>query len=149
MVTIDDQVGNFHQLYSIIVKKKSVCVWVLHLVDWGVCLVDFQNPDNVRKFEISEDRFWKDGQPFQIIGGDLHYFRILPEVFFLHWSDWVFTLLNIYNISWIHQVERACWGTSKLFHYKIQFHALVEKKDRPFLVKSWMYWCGYVAVLGR
>ncbi|XP_004297532.1 PREDICTED: beta-galactosidase 17-like [Fragaria vesca subsp. vesca] len=37
----------------------------------------------VRKFEISEDRFWKDGQPFQIIGGDLHYFRILPE----YWED--------------------------------------------------------------
>nr|XP_011463314.1 PREDICTED: beta-galactosidase 17 [Fragaria vesca subsp. vesca] len=41
------------------------------------------NPDIVRKFEISEDRFWKDGQPFQIIGGDLHYFRILPE----YWED--------------------------------------------------------------
>ena len=35
---------------------------------------------NVGKFEIDEDMFWKDGQPFQIIGGDLHYFRVLPEV---------------------------------------------------------------------
>ena len=34
-----------------------------------------------RKFEIANDMFWKDGQPFQIIGGDLHYFRVLPEVF--------------------------------------------------------------------
>lgn len=33
-----------------------------------------------RKFEIDDDRFWKDGEPFQIIGGDLHYFRVLPEV---------------------------------------------------------------------
>ena len=33
-----------------------------------------------RKFEIANDMFWKDGQPFQIIGGDLHYFRVLPEV---------------------------------------------------------------------
>ncbi|KAK9923630.1 hypothetical protein M0R45_032037 [Rubus argutus] len=42
-----------------------------------------RNPDYVRKFEISEDRFWKEGQPFQIIGGDLHYFRVLPE----YWED--------------------------------------------------------------
>ncbi|KAK9022655.1 hypothetical protein V6N11_002902 [Hibiscus sabdariffa] len=36
-----------------------------------------------RKFEIAEDMFWKDGKPFQIIGGDLHYFRVLPE----YWED--------------------------------------------------------------
>ncbi|MQM00502.1 hypothetical protein Taro_033237 [Colocasia esculenta] len=30
-------------------------------------------------FRISDDTFWKDDQPFQIIGGDLHYFRVLPE----------------------------------------------------------------------
>lgn len=38
---------------------------------------------NARKFEIADDMFWKDGKPFQIIGGDLHYFRILPE----YWED--------------------------------------------------------------
>ncbi|KAK7325113.1 hypothetical protein VNO77_29199 [Canavalia gladiata] len=36
-----------------------------------------------RKFEIADDMFWKDGQPFQIIGGDLHYFRVHPE----YWED--------------------------------------------------------------
>lgn len=35
---------------------------------------------NGRKFEIADDMFWKDGEPFRIIGGDLHYFRTLPEV---------------------------------------------------------------------
>ncbi|XP_061371081.1 beta-galactosidase 17 isoform X2 [Gastrolobium bilobum] len=35
------------------------------------------------KFEIDNDRFWKDGEPFQIIGGDLHYFRVHPE----YWED--------------------------------------------------------------
>ncbi|KAK1258599.1 Beta-galactosidase 17 [Acorus gramineus] len=30
-------------------------------------------------FRISDDMFWKDNQPFQIIGGDLHYFRVLPQ----------------------------------------------------------------------
>ncbi|KAJ7951619.1 Beta-galactosidase [Quillaja saponaria] len=36
-----------------------------------------------RKFEIDNDMFWKDGEPFQIIGGDLHYFRVIPE----YWED--------------------------------------------------------------
>ncbi|CAI9114339.1 OLC1v1015047C1 [Oldenlandia corymbosa var. corymbosa] len=35
------------------------------------------------RFEIAEDKFWKDGEPFRIIGGDLHYFRVLPE----YWED--------------------------------------------------------------
>ncbi|OMO66266.1 Glycoside hydrolase, family 35 [Corchorus olitorius] len=39
--------------------------------------------NDARKFEIAEDMFWKDGKPFQIIGGDLHYFRVLPE----YWED--------------------------------------------------------------
>ncbi|XP_052176984.1 beta-galactosidase 17 isoform X2 [Diospyros lotus] len=38
---------------------------------------------NARKFEIAKDMFWKDGEPFQIIGGDLHYFRVPPE----YWED--------------------------------------------------------------
>uniref|UniRef100_A0A2P2KCG9 beta-galactosidase n=1 Tax=Rhizophora mucronata TaxID=61149 RepID=A0A2P2KCG9_RHIMU len=38
---------------------------------------------NDRGFEIANDKFWKDGVPFQIIGGDLHYFRIVPE----YWED--------------------------------------------------------------
>ncbi|KNA18029.1 hypothetical protein SOVF_074550 [Spinacia oleracea] len=38
---------------------------------------------NVRKFEIADDMFWKDREPFRIIGGDLHYFRVLPE----YWED--------------------------------------------------------------
>ncbi|CAH9073495.1 unnamed protein product [Cuscuta epithymum] len=34
-------------------------------------------------FEIADDMFWKDGKPFRIIGGDVHYFRIHPEF----WED--------------------------------------------------------------
>ncbi|XP_044478764.1 beta-galactosidase 17-like isoform X1 [Mangifera indica] len=41
---------------------------------------------NDRKFEVAEDMFWKDGEPFQIIGGDVHYFRVLPE----YWEDRLF-----------------------------------------------------------
>ncbi|XP_042509375.1 beta-galactosidase 17-like [Macadamia integrifolia] len=42
-----------------------------------------QTQVNARQFDISSDMFWKDGHPFQIIGGDLHYFRVLPE----YWKD--------------------------------------------------------------
>uniref|UniRef100_A0A7N0RH82 Beta-galactosidase n=1 Tax=Kalanchoe fedtschenkoi TaxID=63787 RepID=A0A7N0RH82_KALFE len=35
------------------------------------------------RFEIADDMFWKDGEPYRIIGGDLHYFRVLPE----YWED--------------------------------------------------------------
>ncbi|XP_038987188.1 beta-galactosidase 8 isoform X2 [Phoenix dactylifera] len=38
---------------------------------------------NARGFWIADDMFWKDGRPFQIIGGDVHYFRVLPE----YWED--------------------------------------------------------------
>ncbi|OVA08159.1 Glycoside hydrolase [Macleaya cordata] len=38
---------------------------------------------NTRSFAIDNDIFWKDDHPFQIIGGDLHYFRIHPE----YWKD--------------------------------------------------------------
>ncbi|XP_043704468.1 beta-galactosidase 17 isoform X2 [Telopea speciosissima] len=38
---------------------------------------------NAWQFDISNDMFWKEGHPFQIIGGDLHYFRVLPE----YWKD--------------------------------------------------------------
>ncbi|KAJ0985524.1 hypothetical protein J5N97_003880 [Dioscorea zingiberensis] len=33
-----------------------------------------------RRFWIADDKFWKDGEPFQIIGGDLHYFRVVPRL---------------------------------------------------------------------
>ncbi|KAI4995805.1 hypothetical protein ZWY2020_037893 [Hordeum vulgare] len=32
-----------------------------------------------RRFWIEDDAFWKDGAPFEIIGGDVHYFRIVPQ----------------------------------------------------------------------
>ncbi|KAJ8637854.1 hypothetical protein MRB53_012121 [Persea americana] len=38
---------------------------------------------STRMFKISRDMFWKDNLPFQIIGGDLHYFRVLPQ----YWED--------------------------------------------------------------
>ncbi|CAN8239585.1 unnamed protein product [Cochlearia groenlandica] len=39
--------------------------------------------DKKMSFYIKDDMFWRDGKLFQIIGGDLHYFRVLPE----YWED--------------------------------------------------------------
>ncbi|KAG6782104.1 hypothetical protein POTOM_011492 [Populus tomentosa] len=42
-----------------------------------------------RSFEIDDDKFWKDGEFFRIIGGDLHYFRVLPQasLYLFYWED--------------------------------------------------------------
>lgn len=36
-----------------------------------------------KRFWIANDMFWKDEEPFRILGGDVHYFRIHPE----YWED--------------------------------------------------------------
>ncbi|KAK1576310.1 hypothetical protein Q3G72_012826 [Acer saccharum] len=74
---------------------------------------------NVGKFEIDEDMFWKDGHPFQIIGGDLHYFRVLPE----YWEDRLLRAkaMGLNNIQtyapWnLHEPKLASWF-SRLFGF--------------------------------
>ncbi|KAG8362986.1 hypothetical protein BUALT_BualtUnG0016800 [Buddleja alternifolia] len=83
-------------------KVRLYCVWTLDFgvetgkdkqaflldivegkyVFLGFCRQSGSSGDE-RKFEIAEDMFWKDGEPFRIIGGDLHYFRVHPE----YWED--------------------------------------------------------------
>jgi len=36
-----------------------------------------------RTFEIRGNNFYKDGQPFTIVSGSMHYWRIVPE----YWAD--------------------------------------------------------------
>ena len=38
--------------------------------------------EQLHTFEI-KDQFYLDGNPFRIISGGMHYFRVLPE----HWED--------------------------------------------------------------
>lgn len=52
-----------------------------------------------RKFYIKDDSFWKDGNHFQIIGGDLHYFRVLPEVLSLFLDEMSFFFRVIHMIA--------------------------------------------------
>lgn len=65
--------------YALIYLKKF---WVNCCGNlWKRAVDDIWQSDGDRKFEIADDMFWKDGRPFRIIGGDVHYFRTLPEVF--------------------------------------------------------------------
>jgi len=36
-----------------------------------------------RSFEVQGNNFVKDGQPYRIVSGSIHYFRIVPE----YWTD--------------------------------------------------------------
>ncbi|XP_059640002.1 beta-galactosidase 17 [Cornus florida] len=73
------------------ITTTTIFIFLLSLVAFGsfAHLPSFSShsshPKKVhaQKFEIADDMFWKDGKPFQIIGGDLHYFRVLPE----YWED--------------------------------------------------------------
>ncbi|KAE8773303.1 Nudix hydrolase 2 [Hordeum vulgare] len=47
-----------------------------------------------RRFWIEDNAFWKDGAPFQIVGGDVHYFRIVPqEGFWYHHAEETYLML--------------------------------------------------------
>ncbi|XP_023643470.1 beta-galactosidase 17 isoform X2 [Capsella rubella] len=78
-------------------RHQLAFVLLLVLVALGICVPVFallpslSSPQSLfrgdkmisRRFYIKADVFWKDENPFQIIGGDLHYFRVLPE----YWED--------------------------------------------------------------
>ncbi|KAK8581154.1 hypothetical protein V6N12_071393 [Hibiscus sabdariffa] len=99
---------------------------------------------DVRKFEIAEDMFWKDGKPFQIIGGDLHYFRVLPE----YWEDRLLRAkalgLNTIQtyIPWnLHEPEAGKLvfeGIADL----VSFLKLCQKLDLLVMLRAGPYICG-------
>ncbi|KUP22532.1 beta-galactosidase family protein [Paenibacillus sp. DMB5] len=66
----------------------------------------------MRKLSISGDRFELDGQPFQLLSGAVHYFRVVPE----YWQDRLLKLkacgLNTVEtyIPWnLHEPEEGCF----------------------------------------
>ncbi|XP_068647552.1 beta-galactosidase 17 [Aristolochia californica] len=98
------------------------------------------------RFEIYDDEFWKDGQPFQIIGGDLHYFRVLPQ----YWEDRLLRAkalgLNAIQtyVPWnLHEPKRGEWvfeGISDLESFlklaqKLGF--LVMLRPGPYICAEW------------
>ncbi|XP_010537559.1 PREDICTED: beta-galactosidase 17 [Tarenaya hassleriana] len=97
-----------------------------------------------RKFYIKDDKFWKDGNPFQIIGGDLHYFRVLPE----YWEDRLMRAkalgLNTIQtyVAWnLHEPkpgEMVFEGIADL----VSFLKLCQKLDLLVMLRAGPYICG-------
>ncbi|KAG2322482.1 hypothetical protein Bca52824_015695 [Brassica carinata] len=72
-------------LFLVLVVAVGICVPVFALLPSLTSHKSLPLDDKMmsRSFYIKDDMFWKDETPFQIIGGDLHYFRVLPE----YWED--------------------------------------------------------------
>ncbi|ESQ27891.1 hypothetical protein EUTSA_v10018211mg [Eutrema salsugineum] len=97
-----------------------------------------------RIFYIRDDMFWKDENPFQIIGGDLHYFRVLPE----YWEDRLLrakalglNTIQMY-VPWnLHEPkpgEMVFEGISDV----VSFIKLCQKLDFLVMLRAGPYICG-------
>ncbi|XP_010471343.1 PREDICTED: beta-galactosidase 17-like isoform X2 [Camelina sativa] len=97
-----------------------------------------------RKFYIKDDIFWKDGIAFQIIGGDLHYFRVLPE----YWEDRLLkaktlglNTIQVY-VPWnLHEPKPGMMvfeGIGDL----VSFLKLCQKLDFLVMLRAGPYICG-------
>ncbi|CAO2840197.1 unnamed protein product [Amaranthus hypochondriacus] len=75
-------INNFTILFSLLVFV-AIFAFVAPLPSLSTPRSRHRKKLHVRNFEIADDMFWKDGEPFHVIGGDLHYFRVLPE----YWED--------------------------------------------------------------
>ncbi|KAF5805359.1 putative beta-galactosidase [Helianthus annuus] len=74
---------------------------------------------NAPKFGIENDMFWKDGQPFRIIGGDLHYFRTLPE----YWED---RLLRAKALGLNAVQTYVPWNLHEPKEGQLEFHGIAD-----------------------
>ncbi|WOK98605.1 beta-galactosidase 8 isoform X2 [Canna indica] len=99
-----------------------------------------------RSFRISNDMFWKDDHPFQIIGGDVHYFRVLPQ----YWRDRLLRAkalgLNTIQtyVPWnLHEPEPNKWlfeGIADIVSYlKLaqELGFLVMLRAGPYICAEW------------
>lgn len=97
-----------------------------------------------RRFEIEHDMFWKDAEPFRIIGGDIHYFRIHPQ----YWEDRLLRAkalgLNTiqtyvpWNLHEPRQGEFAFEGFADI----VSFLELCQKLDFLVMLRPGPYICG-------
>ncbi|XP_048551097.1 beta-galactosidase 8 isoform X3 [Triticum urartu] len=99
-----------------------------------------------RRFWIEDDAFWKDGAPFQIVGGDVHYFRIVPE----YWKDRLLRAkalgLNTIQtyVPWnLHEPEPQSWefkGFADIESYlrlAQELEMLVMLRVGPYICGEW------------
>uniref|UniRef100_A0A452ZPD5 beta-galactosidase n=1 Tax=Aegilops tauschii subsp. strangulata TaxID=200361 RepID=A0A452ZPD5_AEGTS len=99
-----------------------------------------------RRFWIEGDAFWKDGARFQIVGGDVHYFRIVPE----YWKDRLLRAkalgLNTIQtyVPWnLHEPEPQSWefkGFADIESYlrlAQELEMLVMLRVGPYICGEW------------
>ncbi|XP_066366539.1 beta-galactosidase 8 [Miscanthus floridulus] len=99
-----------------------------------------------RRFWIENDTFRKDGAPFQIVGGDVHYFRIVPE----YWKDRLLRAkalgLNTIQtyVPWnLHEPEPQSWefkGFADIESYlrlAQELEMLVMLRIGPYICGEW------------
>ncbi|KAF0924308.1 hypothetical protein E2562_010007 [Oryza meyeriana var. granulata] len=99
-----------------------------------------------RRFWVENDTFWKDGAPFQIVGGDVHYFRIVPE----YWKDRLLRAkalgLNTIQtyVPWnLHEPEPRSWefkgftGIESYLRLAHELDMLVMLRVGPYICGEW------------
>ncbi|XP_003568002.1 beta-galactosidase 8 isoform X1 [Brachypodium distachyon] len=114
----------------------SLCSALASTVDGGAS----------RRFWIEGDAFRKDGERFQIVGGDVHYFRIVPE----YWKDRLLRAkalgLNTVQtyVPWnLHEPEPQSWefnGFADIESYLRLAHELemlVMLRVGPYICGEW------------
>lgn len=97
-----------------------------------------------RRFWIENDTFQKDGAPFQIVGGDVHYFRIVPE----YWKDRLLRAkalgLNTIQtyVPWnLHEPEPQRWEF-KGFADIESYLRLAQEQEMLVMLRVGPYICG-------
>ncbi|WVZ99431.1 hypothetical protein U9M48_044729 [Paspalum notatum var. saurae] len=127
--------GAFHFLN--ILLALHLCLALASLVGGG---------EASRRFWIENDTFRKDGTPFQIVGGDVHYFRIVPE----YWKDRLLRAkalgLNTIQtyVPWnLHEPEPQSWefkGFADIESYlrlAQELEMLVMLRVGPYICGEW------------
>ncbi|KAL1814359.1 hypothetical protein ACET3Z_016933 [Daucus carota] len=125
--------------------KFTTITWIFFFFSSLSCSTSHQlHNAHTRKFEIADDMFWKDGKPFRIIGGDLHYFRVLPE----YWEDRLLRAkalgLNAiqtyvpWNLHEPRQGQLVFEGIADL----VAFLQLCQKLDFVVMLRAGPYICG-------
>uniref|UniRef100_A0ACD5U0X7 Uncharacterized protein n=1 Tax=Avena sativa TaxID=4498 RepID=A0ACD5U0X7_AVESA len=112
----------------------------------GCALASSVDNNASRRFWIENDAFWKDGEQFQIVGGDVHYFRIVPE----YWKDRLLRAkalgLNTIQtyVPWnLHEPEPRSWefrGFADIESYLRLAHELdmlVMLRVGPYICGEW------------
>ncbi|CAM6096522.1 unnamed protein product [Calypogeia fissa] len=101
---------------------------------------------NQKSFTIDDDQFYKDGAPFRILGGSIHYFRIHPQ----YWEDRLLRAkalgLNVIQtyVPWnLHQPQEAQLNFEKNTFADLEgYLQLAQRLELLVMLRPGPYICG-------